>query len=76
MLSECESQHRKSCCGPEELCSCKISERLGLSTSTISHHMSVLADAGLVTARKDGVWTYYTLQRDVLADAAETLKRY
>ena len=76
MLSECDHEAGKTCCAPDELCACKIAERLGLSTSTISHHMSVLADAGLVTARKDGVWTYYTLQRDVLADAADTLKRY
>ena len=76
MLSECEKEPGKTCCGPEELCACKICERLGLSGSTTSHHMSVLTEAGLVAARKDGVWTYYTLRRDALAAAAEALKRY
>ena len=44
----------------------KLSEHLGLAASTISHHMAALRDAGLVTARKDGTWVYYTVQRDVL----------
>jgi len=76
MLSECEKDLGKTCCAPQELCACKISERLGLSSSTTSHHMSVLTEAGLVTARKDGVWTYYTLRRDGLAAAATALTRY
>jgi ArsR family transcriptional regulator, arsenate/arsenite/antimonite-responsive transcriptional repressor len=76
MLSACDADPGKTCCAPEELCACKISERLGLSTSTTSHHMSVLTEAGLVTGRKDGVWTYYTLRRDALAAAADILRRY
>ena len=76
MLSGCEKEAGKTCCAADELCACKITERLGLSTSTTSHHMSVLADAGLVTARKEGVWTYYTLKRDALAAAADVLTRY
>jgi ArsR family transcriptional regulator len=76
MLSECERGSDKTCCAPEELCACKISERLGLSTATTSHHMSVLRDAGLVKSRKDGTWTYYSLRRDVLAAAADVLNRY
>jgi ArsR family transcriptional regulator len=76
MLSECESGSGKTCCGPEELCACKISDRLRLSAATTSHHMSVLTEAGLVAARKDGAWTYYTLRRDALAVAADALRRY
>ena len=76
MLSACDHDEDKMCCAADELCACKISERLGLSSPTTSHHMSVLADAGLVTARKDGVWTYYTLRRDALAAAADLLRRY
>jgi len=76
MLSACEKDPGKTCCAAEELCACKISERLGLSGSTTSHHMSVLTEAGLVSARKDGVWTYYTLRRDALATAADILTDY
>ncbi len=56
-----------ACCASDEVCACKLSEHLGLAASTISHHMTALRDAGLVTARKDGTWVYYTVQRDVLA---------
>ena len=46
-------------CG--ELCACKILERLGITQPTLSHHMKILCDCGLVNSRKDGKWTYYTL---------------
>jgi len=58
----------KTCCGPSEVCACKLAEQLGLAPSTISHHMSALREAGLVHARKGGQWVYYTLDRDALAD--------
>ena len=73
MLSAADSESAKTCCAADEVCACKISDRLGLSPSTTSHHMSVLRDAGLVTGRKDGTWTYYTLRRDALAAAADVL---
>ena len=65
----------KTCCREDEVCGCKLSDRLGLAASTISHHMSVLRGAGLVDARKDGVWTYYSLRRDVLGEAAAELAK-
>lgn len=75
VLSRSTPQPGKTCCRADEVCACKISEHLGLSASTISHHMSVLRRAGLVEARKDGSWTYYTLRRDVLEAAAVELRR-
>lgn len=44
-----------------ELCLCQIIEVLGVSPSTVSKHMSVLQQAGLVERRKDGRWHYYRL---------------
>jgi len=76
VLSASTPESGKTCCSADEVCACKISEHLGLSASTVSHHMSVLRDAGLVDARKDGVWTYYTLRRDVLREAAEEIRGY
>ena len=76
MLSDSMPQEGKTCCADNEVCACKLSDHLGLSPSTVSHHMSVLKEAGLVTGRKDGLWTYYTLHRDVLGQAAEELKRF
>lgn len=46
-----------------ELCVCQIVELLNLSPSTVSKHMAILAQAGLVEARKDGRWVYYRLVR-------------
>ncbi len=48
-----------------ELCVCQIVELLQLAPSTVSKHMSILRQARLVAARKDGRWMYYRLaQRD------------
>ncbi|CAN5517878.1 hypothetical protein BH10PLA1_BH10PLA1_17930 [soil metagenome] len=44
-----------------EMCVCQIIELLQLSPSTVSKHMSILRQAGLVEARKDGRWMYYRL---------------
>ncbi len=44
-----------------ELCVCQVVELLGLSPSTVSKHMSILQQAGLVERRKDGRWHYYRL---------------
>jgi len=44
-----------------ELCVCQIIEMLGLAPSTVSKHLSILHQAGLVEARKDGRWMYYRL---------------
>ena len=42
-----------------ELCVCQLIELLGLAPSTVSKHMQVLRQAGLVTSRKQGRWIYY-----------------
>ena len=44
-----------------EICVCQITELMGLAMSTVSKHLSVLYQAGLVSARKDGRWMYYSL---------------
>jgi DNA-binding transcriptional ArsR family regulator len=44
-----------------ELCLCQIIELLQLAPSTVSKHMNLLHDAGLVARRKDGRWAYYRL---------------
>ncbi len=64
----------KTCCAQDEMCGCTLAERLGLAASTISHHTSVLRDAGLITSRKDGTWVYYTVRADVLSAVAEAVQ--
>ncbi len=44
-----------------ESCVCDLVEPLGLSQPTVSHHLKVLVDAGLVSREKRGVWAYYAL---------------
>lgn len=50
-----------------EACVCDLTEPVGLSQPTVSHHLKVLADAGLVTRDKRGVWAYYALVPDAVA---------
>ena len=51
-----------------EKCACKLLERFGITQPTLSHHMKILCDSGLVVGRKDGKWTYYSLSCETLAD--------
>ncbi len=44
-----------------ELCVCQVTELLGLAPSTVSKHLSILIQAGLLESRKDGRWIYYRL---------------
>jgi DNA-binding transcriptional ArsR family regulator len=44
-----------------ELCACQITELFGLAPSTMSKHLSILYQAGLVTSRKEGRWIHYAL---------------
>jgi len=53
-------------CG--ELCACKILERFHITQPTLSHHMKILCDCGLVSGRKEGKWTYYSLNNDRVQD--------
>jgi ArsR family transcriptional regulator len=46
---------------PEPLCACDVVARFELSQPTISHHLKVLRDAGLITATRRGVWAYYAV---------------
>ena len=44
-----------------ELCVCQITELFGLATSTVSKHLSILNQAGLILSRKTERWVYYRL---------------
>ncbi|WP_066583770.1 ArsR/SmtB family transcription factor [Cellulomonas timonensis] len=56
-----------------EACVCDLVEPLGLSQPTVSHHLKVLVDAGLLTRDKRGVWAYYALVPGALDAIAATL---
>jgi ArsR family transcriptional regulator len=44
-----------------ELCACKILEKFHITQPTLSHHMKVLCDCGLVKGRKEGKWMFYSI---------------
>jgi len=44
---------------PAPICACDVVGRFDLSQPTVSHHLRVLADAGMVRATRRGVWAYY-----------------
>jgi|tagenome__1003787_1003787.scaffolds.fasta_scaffold20469612_2 ArsR family transcriptional regulator len=50
----------------DEVCVCTLTEALGLSQPTVSHHLRLLREAGLVTVEKRGTWSYYRLENDAL----------
>ena len=49
-----------------EACVCDLVDPVGLSQPTVSHHLKVLTEAGVVTREKRGVWAYYTLVPDAV----------
>lgn len=53
-------------CG--ELCACKILEKFNITQPTLSHHMKILCECGLVNGRKQGTWTYYSLNEKMVQD--------
>jgi ArsR family transcriptional regulator len=53
----------------EPVCVCHLTEPLGLSQPTVSHHMKRLLDAGLVEREQQGKWAYFSLK----SDAVDTL---
>lgn len=56
-----------------EACVCDLVDPVGLSQPTVSHHLKVLVDAGLVTRDKRGVWAYYALVPGALAAVTHEL---
>jgi ArsR family transcriptional regulator len=56
-----------------EVCVCDFVDPLGKSQPTISHHLKILTDAGLVQGDRRGKWVWYSLNRDRLAELRATI---
>jgi ArsR family transcriptional regulator len=56
-----------------EACVCDLTEPVGLSQPTVSHHLKILVDAGLLTREKRGVWAYSRLVAERLDDLTRAL---
>lgn len=56
-----------------ELCACDLPEAMGRSQPTVSHHLSLLTEAGLVTREQRGKWAWFRVERDRVAALRDAL---
>jgi ArsR family transcriptional regulator len=54
-----------------ERCVCELTDALDAAQSRLSFHLRILKEAGLVTDRRDGRWTYYAVNPEGLSEAGE-----
>ena len=59
-----------------EKCACYLLEELNISQSTLSHHMKLLCDSGLVDYRKEGKWMHYSLSEEGVNAFREMIDGY
>ena len=59
-----------------EKCGCELLEALKIGQSTLSHHMRILCEAGLVDACKEGKWMHYSLSAEGSAQVRALTERY
>lgn len=57
-----------------EKCACKLLEELNVTQPTLSHHMRILCDSGVVVGRKEGKWMYYSISEEGSTAAIDMLK--
>lgn len=57
-----------------EMCACDLQSNLKIGQSTLSHHMKLLCDAGVVSGRKEGKWVYYSIDREGCKKAMTALE--
>ncbi len=59
----------KAFCDPNrEQCACKLLEQLNIGQPTLSHHMKILCDSGIINRVKYGKWTHYSINKEKLED--------
>ena len=56
-----------------EKCACKLLEEMNITQPTLSHHMKILCDSGIVEGRKDGKWMYYSISETGVVAARQYL---
>lgn len=57
----------------EELCACHILESFNITQPTLSYHMKILTDSGLVIGKRDGAWMKYRLNRERIDELKEII---
>lgn len=59
-----------------ERCVCALIEEIDLPQSTMSYHMKILCESGVVEGRQEGKWTHYSINRQGMGRAMEILKEF
>ena len=59
-----------------EKCGCVLLEELSITQPTLSHHMKILCDSGLVASRKEGKWIHYSLSREGMTAFRDMISGY
>lgn len=57
-----------------EKCACKLLEDMNITQPTLSHHMKILCDSGIVEGRKEGKWMYYSISRSGVETAQQFIE--
>jgi ArsR family transcriptional regulator len=57
-----------------EKCACVLLEQVSITQPTLSHHMKILVECGIVTARKEGKWTHYSISKEGCENAAKLFR--
>ena len=63
-------------CASDDVCVCDVEASFDLSQPTISHHLKILRDAGLIVSEQRGLWVYHRLRPDVFATVQNFLERF
>ena len=59
-----------------EKCACKLLDELSVTQPTLSHHMKILCDSGIVSGRKEGKWMYYSISEQGAENAKKLLREH
>ncbi len=62
--------------GERQVCVCDIEQYFELTQPTISHHLKVLRESGLIEAEQKGLWVYYYVRPTILAEIKELLSGF
>ena len=57
-----------------EKCACKLLEEMQITQPTLSHHMKILCDAGVVTGRKEGKWMHYSISKEGMQQVKDAIE--
>ena len=59
-----------------ERCACRLLDALHIGQPTLSHHMKILCGSGIVTGRKDGKWTHYSINKKGADNAKKLFEQF